>query len=273
MASAAPALGGGKFYGSVLRKRERHDAIFTELLHPSARKLPAHSHELAFFALQLEGDYREQYRRELKEFGPLTIAFRPAGIPHQDEIGPSGARLFEIEIHPVWQERLEDCSGSLDSAWDDCAGGELVWLGMKLLFETRDSQPDELYVQSLLSELLAKVAHLPREDAKGSPLWLHRVMDKLNSQYRERLTLDELGQEAGVHPVHLSRVFRKCLGEGVGEYVRRLRIKAACKQMLAPRSNLAEVAMQTGFADQSHFTRAFRQVTGMSPGAFRAQMT
>jgi len=273
MATAAPALGGGKFYGSVLRKQEQCDAIFTELQHRLPRRLPAHSHELAFFALQLEGDYREQYRRELKEFGPLTIAFRPAGIPHQDEIGPRGVRLFEIEIRPIWHKRLEDCSGSLDSPFDDCAGGELLWLGMKLFLETRDSQPDELYAESLLSELLAKVAQLPRENAKDSPLWLHRVMDKLNSQYCERLTLDELGEEAGVHPVHLSRVFRKYVGEGIGDYVHRLRIQAACRQMLVPDGTLAGVAMETGFADQSHFTRAFRRVTGMSPGAFRARMT
>jgi len=273
MATAAPALVGGEFYGSILRKQEQYDAIFTELQHRSPRRLPAHSHELAFFALQLEGDYRELYGRELKEFGPLTIAFRPAGIPHQDEIGPRGVRLFEIEIRPIWQKRLEECSGSLNSACDDCAGGQLLWLGMKLFLETYDSQPDELYAESLLSELLAKVAQLPRENSKGAPSWLYRVMDKLNSQYCEHLTLDELGQEAGVHPVHLSRVFRKYVGEGVGEYVHRLRIQAACRQMLAPESTLAEVAMETGFADQSHFTRTFRRVTGMSPGAFRARMT
>ena len=273
MASAAPALRGGKFYGSVLQKQERHDAIFTDLQHLSPRKLPAHSHELAFFALQLTGDYREQYGRELREFGPLTIAFRPAGIPHQDEIGPRGVRLFEIEIRPVWQKRLQDCSGALDQAWNDCGGGELLWLGMKLFLETRASQTDGLCTESLLSELVAKVARTPRETAKHAPSWLGRVIDKLNSQYCERLKLDELAAEAGIHPVHLSRIFRKYLGEGIGEYVHRLRIQAACRQMFQPHRTLAEIAMETGFADQSHFTRAFGRVTGMSPGAFRARMS
>jgi AraC family transcriptional regulator len=273
MAITAPALGGGNFYGSILRKQERHDAIFTDLQHLWARKLPTHSHELAFFALQLQGDYREQYGRQVKEFGALTIAFRPAGIPHQDEVGPRGVRLFEIEIRPSWQKRLEDCSGALDTACDDCAGGELLWLGMKLFFATRASLSDDLYVQSLVSELVAKVGRMPRERAKDAPSWLHRVLDKLHSQFCERLTLDELGEEAGVHPVHLSRVFRKCVGEGIGEYVHRLRIQAACGRISVPGSTLAEVAAEAGFADQSHFTRAFRRVTGMSPGAFRTLMT
>jgi len=73
--------------------------------------------------------------------------------------------------------------------------------------------------------------------------------------------------------VHLSRIFRRCNGEGIGEYVHRLRIRSACEQMLTPRKSLAEISLETGFADQSHFTRVFRRITGMSPGAFRKLVT
>jgi AraC-like DNA-binding protein len=72
--------------------------------------------------------------------------------------------------------------------------------------------------------------------------------------------------------VHLSRVFRKCTGEGIGEYVHRLRIRAACEQILQPEISIAEVSLALGFSDQSHFTRAFRRVTGMTPAVFRLQM-
>lgn len=269
--SNAPALSGGNFYGAILRKREQNHAIFTELQHKAPRKLPAHSHELAFFALQLEGDYREQYGRELKQFGPFTVAFRPAGIPHQDEIGPRGVRLFEIEILPMWQKCMAECSGSLDTACEDCHGGELLWLGIKLYLESCNSSIDDFYLQSLLTELVAKASRLPRERAKDAPSWLFRVIERLNSEYCERLTLEDLSQDAGVHPVHLSRVFRKYVGAGIGEYVHRRRIQAACKKLSTPNGCLAEIAINAGFADQSHFTRAFRRVTGISPGAFRAR--
>jgi len=63
------------------------------------------------------------------------------------------------------------------------------------------------------------------------------------------------------------------MGEGIGEYVHRMRVRAACEQMLAPQRSLAEISLATGFADQSHFTRVFRRVTGMSPGAFRKLVT
>ena len=263
------ALNGGNFYGSILRRQEGHGAILTDLQHAHARKLPAHSHELPFFALLLDGDYRENYRRQQLQFGPLTIAFRPAGIPHQDEIGPRGVWFFEIEILEEWRTRLEECSGTLEQPYEDCSGGTLVWLGVKLFRETRGLAPDDLCGESLLAEMLGTVACLPRESAKGSPSWLTRVLDKLEAEFCERITLDDLSKEAGVHPVHLSRVFRRQMREGVGEWVHRLRVQEACQRMFQEEMSLADIALATGFADQSHFTRAFRRVTGMSPGAFR----
>jgi AraC family transcriptional regulator len=266
----APVMQGGSFYGAVRQRREQCDAIFTDLHHSCPRKLPEHAHELPFFAVLLAGDYGERYGRAVKQFGPFTMAFRPAGVPHQDEIGPQGVRFFDIEIRPSWLRRIQECSGNLDNARDDFGGGELLWLAMKLFCETRTTQRgDDLFLESLLAELVSAVARLPRETAKDAPRWLGRVEDRLKTEYYDRLSLGDLAREAGVHPVHLSRVFRRCAGDGIGEYVHRLRIRAACEQMLVCRKPLAEISLATGFADQSHFTRAFRRITGMSPGAFR----
>jgi AraC family transcriptional regulator len=271
-ANRGQALGAGTFYGVVERKREQCGAIFTELRHTSPRKLPSHSHELAFFGLLLEGEYGERYLHQETQFRPFTLMFRPGGIPHQDEIGPHGVRLFEIEVRPRWHRQLEDCSAALDRARDDCHGGELLWLGMKLFCELHGAD-DDLSVESLLAELLASAARTPQENFKQPPVWLTRVVEKLAVEHSHQLTLDELSSEAAVHPVHLSRVFRKFVGEGIGEYVHRLRIRAACEQMLAPGISLADISLATGFADQSHFTRAFRKVTGMTPAAFRTLVT
>ena len=266
------ALGAGSFFGAVQGRLEQCGAIFTDLRHTSPRKLPSHSHELPFFAVLMEGLYAERYGREERQFRPFTLHFRPAGVPHQDEIGPSGVRFFEIELRPTWRKRLQDCSATLDVARDDCKGGELLWLGMKLFQEVQGvAAADDLSVESLLAELLAAAARTPRE-SEQRPAWLVRIVERLSVDYCDRLTLDHLSREAGVHPVHLSRVFRKYIGEGIGEYVHRLRVRAACEQILKPEISIAEVSLAMGFADQSHFTRAFRRVTGMTPAVFRSQV-
>ena len=274
-AGGQQALGAGIFFGAVQSRREHCGAIFTDLRHTSPRKLPSHSHELPFFAVLMEGLYGERYGRQERQFRPFTVHFRPAGVPHQDEIGPRGVRFFEIEIRPSWRKRLEDCSAVLDVGHDDCTGGELLWLGMKLFREVQwpGSIIEELSVESLLAELMASAAGMPRERIRHAPAWLGQIVEKLAVEYAERLTLNELSREAGVHPVHLSRVFRKFVGAGIGEHVRRLRVRAACEQMLEPEMSLAAIGVAAGFANQSHFTRAFRRVVGMTPAAFKAQVT
>ena len=271
MAQSGPqALGAGSFYGAVQSRRELCDAIFTDLCHTTARKLPSHAHELSFFAVLMEGLYGERYGRQERQFRPFTVHFRPAGVPHQDEVGPPGVRFFEIEIRPSWRNRLADCAAALDVARDDCKGGALLWLAMKVFREVQDSAPaDDLAVESLLAELVAAAARMPPESDRKSPVWLRRIIDKLEVDYAERLTLNDLSREAGVHPVHVSRVFRKCVGEGIGEHVQRLRVRAACEQMREPEASMADISFALGFADQSHFARTFRRVVGMTPNAFR----
>lgn len=270
-ASSAQHMRAGSFFGAIQDKRERCGAIFTDLRHTAPRKLPMHSHELAFFALLLDGLYGERYGRRQSQYGPLSLMFRPAGIPHQDEIGPRGVRLYEIEIRPTWQKRLDDGCATLDTPRDDIGGGPLLWLGVKLFREVQTSSVvDDLNVESLLGEMLSFAARASQHESRHPPGWLSRVLDKLRMEHCRRLALDELAREAGVHPVHLSRTFRRCVGEGIGEHVHRLRVRTACERMLEPYVSLAEVSFAAGFADQSHFTRSFRRITGMTPAAFRS---
>ena len=139
---------------------------------------------------------------------------------------------------------------------------------MKLFRETRAREIPPCISKACWLSCWLRLHTCPAKPRRRPAMAGPRV-DDVKSQFCDRLTLEELAREAGVHPVHLSRVFRKCEGEGIGEYVHRLRIRAACEQMFAPQKSLAEIGLETGFADQSHFTRAFRRITGMSPGAFR----
>jgi AraC family transcriptional regulator len=176
--------------------------------------------------------------------------------------------MFGIEVERDWQGSLRDCGGNLRIAYD-FGGGEMLWLAFKLYSETRTPlDARDLQVESLLSELLGLVACKP-ERCTVAPFWLGRVIDKLNTEFRDRITMDELAREAGVHPVHVSRVFRRITGNGIGEYVHRLRIREACERMLDREASLADISCDLGFADQSHFTRTFHGITGFSPGALR----
>jgi len=83
--------------------------------------------------------------------------------------------------------------------------------------------------------------------------------------------MEHLAHEAGVHPVHVARVFRRHHGCTAASHVRRLRVAWAQEQLLRPGASLAAVALAAGFSDQSQFSRAFRQVVGVSPARWRRE--
>jgi AraC family transcriptional regulator len=77
---------------------------------------------------------------------------------------------------------------------------------------------------------------------------------------------------AGWRNSYLATAFRRHLLCTPGEYVRRLRIQLACRRLVAG-SPLCEIALDAGFAHQSHFCRVFKTATGMTPTAYRRLFT
>jgi AraC family transcriptional regulator len=71
--------------------------------------------------------------------------------------------------------------------------------------------------------------------------------------------------------VTLARGFRKAYGCSVGAYLRWLRIVHAARRLAESDEPLAEIALEAGFADQSHFSNVFRRETGLSPSVFRRE--
>lgn len=82
------------------------------------------------------------------------------------------------------------------------------------------------------------------------------------------MTLAELGTLTGLGPLRALRAFRAATGLPPYSYLMGLRIDAA-RRALAGEGSLATVALETGFADQSHFTRQFKRHTGLTPGQYR----
>ena len=101
------------------------------------------------------------------------------------------------------------------------------------------------------------------------PPWLVQVKDLLHDRALAPPRLGEIAAAVGVHPGHLSREFRRFFGIVPGEYVRRLRIDFAARQLADTEASIAEIAFAAGFTDQAHFSRLFRRMIGHSPREHR----
>lgn len=264
----------GEFYGRVLRKHEGGGFVLSELRHETGRALPEHSHELAYFCLLLGGGYTEQLstRRRIL-YTPFTLAFHPPGTSHRDEIGRGGGRFFSVEIGDGWMARLREYASDVPRVTVASEGGELVWLATRLYREYSAMDAcSPLAIEGLVLEMLARTVRGQVAGERRAPRWLSKAMEMLRADFRRNLTVGEVAAEVGVHPFHLSKVFRRFHRQSIGDYVHGLRIQSACAQLSDPSLDLTAIALANGFADQSHFTRVFKQLTGTTPGALRTSL-
>jgi AraC family transcriptional regulator len=203
----------------------------------------------------------------------MSLAFHPPGTDHHDEVEIQGARILTIEVADTLLDRLrEESRPTLD--FKVFAGGEPIRLSALLYRELRRGEPGtDLDVEELLFELLASSLCRPGVDETREPAWLCRVEALLGESFREALSLDRLAAEAGVHPGHLTRTFRRFRGHTPGEYLQQLRVRRVCEGLAHPEPPLVDLALEAGFADQSHCTRVFRRLIGLPPGAFRETLT
>ncbi len=90
----------------------------------------------------------------------------------------------------------------------------------------------------------------------------------IQDRFARAISLHSLSEEVGLSKFHLLRLFREEVGTTPHAYQLHLRISRA-REMLDAHASAAEVALACGFADQAHFTRAFKRIVGYTPGAFK----
>lgn len=143
-----------------------------------------------------------------------------------------------------------------------------------LLAQARGSDPDELFERAI--ELAACVLEQldPRRVAAGRPATAG-ARRMLADGARAALAADplrslpDLACALSVSPHHLSRVFHSISGHTISRHRIRLRVRAALDRLGDGEPDIARLAVELGFADQSHFSRAIRSETGQTPSALR----
>lgn len=259
----------GQFFGRAVRKRLIGGFTLTEVIYPPGSEIPRHSHELAQFCFIKSGMFREKYGGRSRAVRPCTVLARPSGEIHSHSFD-AGAHCLVLEVASAAVRQLE--SAAIE---DSCefSRGILPWLGERLYREfTSLDTASELAIEGIALEMFAENArHLPtRDDPESS--WLGERASIWTPAHWSASPCSTSRTVAHVHPVHLARMFRRKYHCSIGEYVRRLRINYACRAMTVTDSALTEIALAAGFYDQSHFTRAFKKVVGMTPTQYRAAL-
>ena len=260
----------GEFFGQAIAVRRVAGLVLVDSLHGAGLCVPRHEHEHAYISVIRDGSFTETYGRRTRHPTPGMMLVNPPGEGHSERMNAHPVSSLNIELGAGWLRDLFELGSPLDRP-AAVRGETVVALGRRLLREvTRRDDDSALAVESLAWEILHAALGgrgFPTERAR--PGWLRDVRDIIDGSLTDPPALGNLAREAGVHPVHFAVVFRRFYGCSLGEYARRRRLDAARCRVADPDVPLSRIALELGFADQSHFTRTFRRFTGMTPGQYR----
>ncbi len=223
-----------------------------------------HSHENSIITFIYEGgdiEYREKstYERKAGEF-----FFYPAYQPHKTEFRKEYSQNLNIEFQ---KSCFSEDFLSPEQILSSIRTIDAKFLALKLLQELHINDyfsPNsiELLVFDLLSSSL-------RNQNIDRPKWIEVLFELLNDRWQEQISLSELSSIVQVHPVTISKQFRKYFNCTYGEYMRKLKVKNSIELIKTSNTPLTDIAHHCGFSDHSHFSRNFKKFTGFLPNEFR----
>lgn len=126
--------------------------------------------------------------------------------------------------------------------------------------------------ENMLHEVYHKFLKEKKTSKKKTPIWVKDLKAIIQDQIDTQFTFDlkKISNDLELNPSYLSREFSKYFDDlNFGDYVRKLRIEKAINLIQNSNYTLTEIAYLTGFSDQSHFTRIFKQSTGKNPSSYR----
>ena len=151
-------------------------------------------------------------------------------------------------------------------------------IAMMLFTEHQQERFDNgLYLDSLTNVLAVNLLRnhtaskpkLPIYEGGLPPRQLSQVLDYINAYLDRNIKLADLAQLLDMSPFHFSRLFKQSIGMTPHQYLSQQRVERA-KQLLKKTDRLIiDIALDCGFSSHSHLSKQFRQITGMTPKAYR----
>ncbi|MEO5824547.1 MAG: helix-turn-helix transcriptional regulator [Gemmatimonadales bacterium] len=222
------------------------------------RSVVRHTHEHAHFVLILDGLYVTAASGAPAFATGPTLIYNPPQVTHRDRFEHDGAR-FRGRFMTV---TIPDEYGV--EAGARVIGGASTERVLELVHACRGANAERsLAIESLLMELLAGVGGQDREEQR-LPVWLRRSLQRLGD-VGDTVSIASLAADAGVHPVHFARTFRRFFGTTPAAYMRDRRVERAIGLLRHTSRSLSAIAASCGFVDQSHLTHAVRRVSGTTP--------
>ena len=260
--------------------KDAETGIETIRAHFEGHAYDPHFHESYLIGFTEQGVQQFNCRKKLHSSTPGQVFLLEPGEIHDGHAPAQGGFTYSmLYLEPQWIEGelralFEDAPNHCQPSFAKILGEEPALLAV-IANAIRALQGRELRIvrqaalDALLGELSKHLAWHPKHLADPRlPLVALRARDYLHAHLGQDLGLDDLARASGVDRFRLSRAFKAAFGLAPHAYLIQLRL-AKARRLLAAGHAPALVAMNLGFADQSHLGRWFRRAYGLTPAHYR----
>jgi len=258
-------LNKGEYTGKVINKFHLDGSIISTTYSTKESNSDWHYHQNLHMCFVFQGGRAETRNKTSYTKKNGTLFFYHSGETHRWIAPSSISKSANIEISDSFLKKYELSEFDIKKAIQSKVDSKLLILKMQkeMLINNIDSSST---IEMLLLELINKSNCLNKIDV---PNWVIILTELLNDNWNKSMSLNEISRVVGVHPVTISKYFRKYFSCTLGEYQRKLKIDRGCELIKDSKMLLTEIAFHCGFNDQSHFTRTFKEMTGFLPKHFR----
>ncbi len=212
-------------------------------------------------SLILAGSFAEETDAGSARASAGDVIVKPMTAMHENRFGQEGARVASIVFDDDSFSRLDRDS----CPWSFKRSRTALAAAIAAVDAVRAG--DDNGVRSGALDIFAATMETDRARA---PLWLAQLKDELETHGLRDVDVASRAEQAGAHPVHASRLFRRCFGTSITEHAQYHSVRRALGPVCAGTESLSAVAAAADYYDQSHMNRVFRRVLGRSPGVCRA---
>jgi len=107
------------------------------------------------------------------------------------------------------------------------------------------------------------------EQGKGN-VYIRKALKYISDNYSEKLTLNSVASHVKLSPNYFSALFHQVMGISFREHVCRVRVEESKRLLLSTDYSITDIALAMGFPDQSYYCKVFKNITGVTPGKYRA---
>ena len=256
-------LSHGAFFGLPMAQQSARGFTFAHHRSNGAQ-IAEHEHANAHFILITSGYYLTRASGNPRRDGPLFL-YNPPGTVHSDCFAGGSGTFFAISDAANIPDGLAAPSGPIF-----VTNHAAYSIARRLLRELAGWRSDSpLVCEGLGLELHGLVGEPQCSPHRRRPRWVKEAWDVMRDRCTEPITIADVARLVGIHPVHLARAFREFYHASPGELLRDWRVRTAAKLLRETRHPVCDIALMSGFADQSHLSRVFKGHFGTTPVRFR----